>query len=115
MLQTNTLSPGKVTTITSKAKKCFDDSFVKDTLEIHPTMIPFLTSMEVNSRKNKLQPFIEPVNHNILTSAKVIKIVHTMMGNFCHGEGNKIIQLEDTGNDSCLLMGYHSKVSSDMF
>jgi hypothetical protein len=32
----------------------------------------------------KLQPFITPINHNTLTSAKAIQIVHTLMGNFCH-------------------------------
>jgi hypothetical protein len=62
---------------------------------MHPTMIPFLTAMEVmisflttmevNSRNNKLQTFIALVNHSTFTSAKVIQIVHTMMGNFCHG------------------------------
>jgi hypothetical protein len=30
----------------------------------------------------KPQPFIAPVNHNTLTSAKTINIVHTWMGNF---------------------------------
>ncbi len=32
----------------------------------------------------KLQPFIAPVNHNTLTSAKAIQIVHTLMRIFCH-------------------------------
>ncbi len=81
---------------------------------MHPTIIPFLTAMEVNSR-NKPQPFIAIVNHNTLTSAKVIQILHTVMGNFCHGYGDKISQLVEMGNDSCLLMGYHNKVSSDRF
>jgi hypothetical protein len=30
----------------------------------------------------KLQPFIAPINHNTLTSAKAMQIVHTLMGNF---------------------------------
>jgi hypothetical protein len=60
----------------------------------------------------KLQPFVAPVNHNTLTSAKAIQVVHTLMGNFCHGDSEKVSQLEDMGNDACLLMGYHNKVSS---
>jgi hypothetical protein len=58
----------------------------------------------------KLQPFIAPVNHNTLTSAKAIQIVHTLMGYFCHGDKEKISQMEDMGNNACLLMGYHDKV-----
>ena len=58
----------------------------------------------------KLQPFIAPVYHNTLTSAKAMQIVHTLMGNICHGDMDKISQMEDMGNLACLLMGYHDKV-----
>ncbi len=58
----------------------------------------------------KLQPFIAPVNHNILTSVKTMNIVHTLMGNFCHKDKDKFSQMEDMGNDACFLMGYHYKV-----
>ncbi len=58
----------------------------------------------------KLQPFIAPINHNTLTSVKTMKIVHTLMGNFCHGDKDKISQMEDMGNHACFLMGYHNKV-----
>jgi hypothetical protein len=58
----------------------------------------------------KLQPFIAPVNHNSLTSAKAIQTVHTLMGNFCHGDKGKISQMEEMGNNACVLMGYHDKV-----
>ena len=58
----------------------------------------------------KLQPFIAPVNHNTLTSAKTMNIVHTLMGKFCHGDKGKISQMEDMGNNACFLMGYHDKV-----
>jgi hypothetical protein len=30
----------------------------------------------------KLQLFITPANHNTLTSAKAMQIVHTLMGNY---------------------------------
>ena len=139
---------------------------------MHPTMIPFLTAMEVNdTRLNikpsiskedivenllretadpipfgpghwqgnnnmgnnvtprnpcsiimegdkediKLKPFIAPINHNTLTSAKAIQIVHTLLGNFCHGDKDKISQIEDMGNDACLLMGYHNNVGCARF
>ncbi len=35
------------------------------------------------------------------------------MGNFCHGDKDKISQMEDMGNNACLLMGYHNKVRYD--
>jgi hypothetical protein len=58
----------------------------------------------------KLQPSIAPINHNTLTSTKAMQIVHTLMGNFCHGDKDKISQMEDMGNDACFLMGYHNEV-----
>jgi hypothetical protein len=58
----------------------------------------------------KLQLFIAPINHNTLTSAKAINIVHILMGNFCNGNNEKISQREDMGNNACVLMGYHDKV-----
>ncbi len=79
------------------------------------TIIPFLTAMELSdthmkrainneemagelitegSKEDiKLQPFIAPINHNTLTSAKTMNIVHTLMGNFCHGDKDKISQI----------------------
>ena len=62
-----------------------------------------------------LQPYVAPVNHNTLTSAKTLQIVHTQMGNYCHGDQTKKSQLEDMGNDACLLMGYHDTVRALMY
>jgi hypothetical protein len=59
---------------------------------------------------SELQPFIAPTNHNTLTSEKAIQIVHSLMGNFCHRDKDKISQMEDVGNDACVLNGYHNKV-----
>ena len=56
------------------------------------------------------KPFIAPVNHNTLTSTKAMQIVHTLMGNFCHGDKDKISQMEDMDNDACFLMVYQDKV-----
>jgi hypothetical protein len=164
-LKTKTPTPAKVATTTTIAKKSYDESFTKDTFLIHPTIIPFVTAMEVNDTRSKktnmdkdivenllrttaepfprdrgewqgnnnmgnnvtprnphsiiteggkeyikLQPFTAPVNHNTLTSAKGIQIVHTSMGNFCNGDKVEISQMEDMGNDACLLTGYHNKV-----
>jgi hypothetical protein len=57
-----------------------------------------------------LQPFIAPVNHNTLNAPKTYQIVHTLMGNFCHGDKDKISQWEDMGNNATVLIGYHNKV-----
>ncbi len=32
------------------------------------------------------------------------------MGNFCHGDKDKISQMEDMENDAYFLMGYHDKI-----
>jgi hypothetical protein len=121
--QRKTPSPAKVTTVTSLAKKTYNDSFTKMTCQIHLTIIPFLTAMKVKEACNeamsnagaiRLQPLVALVNQNTLTSAKAIQIVHTLMGNFCHGDPEKVSQLEDMGNNVCLVMGYHNKVSSTM-
>jgi hypothetical protein len=57
-----------------------------------------------------LQPFIALVNHITLTAPKTYQIVHTLMGNFCHGDKDKISQMEDMSNDATVLIGYHDKV-----
>jgi hypothetical protein len=38
-------SPAKVTTVPSISKKNYDNSFTKNTFQIHQTIIPFLTVM----------------------------------------------------------------------
>jgi hypothetical protein len=58
----------------------------------------------------KLQPFIAPVNHNTLTSAKTMTIVHILVGNLCHRDKDKVSQMKDMGNNACFLLGYHDKV-----
>ncbi len=73
---------------------------------------PHSIIMEGGKKYIKIQPFIAHVNHNTLTSAKAILIVHTLVGNFCHRDKDKISQMEDMGNNACLLMGYHNKVCS---
>jgi hypothetical protein len=104
--QTKTPSPTKLATATSLAKKTYNESFTKVNCQIHPSVIPFLTPMNVKETYNEqlsnakiLQPYVAPVNHNTLTSAKTLQIVHT---------------LEDMGNNACLLTGYHDTVRALM-
>ncbi len=52
-----------------------------------------------------------PVNHNILNTEKAINIAHTILGNLCHGDKSKNSQMETMGMDSCMIIGYHDKVS----
>jgi hypothetical protein len=76
---------------------------------------PYSIITEGGKEYIELQPFIAPINHNTLTSAKAVQIVHSLMGNFCHRDKDKISQMEDVGNDACLLMGYHNKVHCARF
>ena len=91
--QIKTPSPTKLATVTSLAKKTYGESFTKVNCQIHPSVIPFLTPMNVKETYNEqlsnakiLQPYVAPVNHNAVTSAKTLQIVHTLMGNYCHGD-----------------------------
>ena len=112
----HTLSPMKLKTPSSITKTHFDENVDKIMVQIHPTIIPFLTAMQApkpipsNWNEIKLHPFVAPVNHNRLTPPKTYNIVHTLMGNFCHGDEGKASQLEDMGNDASMFIGYHDKV-----
>ena len=46
-----------------------------------------------------------PVNHNIIIKTLWIKIVHTLMGNFCQESDDKddMNALENMGNDACVI------------
>ena len=54
-----------------------------------------------------------PVNHNIINKTTWIKIVHTLMGNFCQESDDKddMNALENMGSDACDFVGYHKKES----
>jgi hypothetical protein len=73
--KTKTPSPSKLAMATSLAKKTYDESFTKVNCQIHPSVIPFLTPMNVKKTYDEqldnatiLQPYVAPVNHNTLTS-----------------------------------------------
>jgi hypothetical protein len=74
-------------------------------------MVPFLTAMELSHGKTTLKPYIAPVNHNEVNESKTLQIIHTSMGNFCHGDKNEESQPEDMGNDACIMFAYHAKGS----
>ncbi len=69
--------------------------------------------MAVKGTKTKgLRAYVAPVNHIFLSEDKAINIAHTMMGIFCHGNESKVLQMEQMGNDSCMVVEYHDKVSA---
>ena len=84
------------------------------TLEIKPVMLLFFTSLEVDEQKRTLKPYMAPVNHNILDETMWLKIVHTLMGNFCQDDDDVegTVAMEDMGNDACVLVGCHQHVSN---
>ena len=108
-------SPTKKQTTTQKTMTMLESNFEKVSLKINPTVIPFLTATTVNQGKKKktLRHYVAPVNHNVLNTKKAINIVHTILGNFCHGDESKNLQMETMGMDACMMIGYHDKVSKN--
>jgi hypothetical protein len=98
------LSPENLMMKTSEIKKEIDDTFQKVNVELHPSMVPFLTALELSHEKTTLKPYIAPVNHNEVNESKTLQIIHTFMGNFCHGDKNKESRPEDMGNDACISL-----------
>ena len=64
-------------------------------------MLPFFTAFEVNHEKHTLKPYMAPVNHNVIDETTWLKIVHTLMGNFCQDDDDVkgMVAMEDMGND----------------
>ena len=96
---------GKAATTT----KFLDQHFTKHNWLIHPSVIPFIAYMTVAKNKN-LHPNVKPVNHNVLNESKALKIAHTIMGKFCLDGDTKNAQLNEMGNDTCVLVGVNNKV-----
>jgi hypothetical protein len=96
--------------------KILDKNFSKDTWTVHPSIIPFLTNMMV-SYKNQLHPYVALVNHNSLNEAKALNIAHTMLGNFCHGDKDKDLYMENMGNNACVVVGFNNmaKIQQHLF
>jgi hypothetical protein len=89
--------------------KILDKNFTKDTWTVHPSIIPVLMNMMVNS-KNQLHPYVAPVNHNALNEPKALSNAHTMLGNFCHSDKDRESHMENMGNDACVVVGFNNMV-----
>jgi hypothetical protein len=76
-------------------------------------MLPFFTSFKVDVDKHTLKLYMTSVNHNVINEIAWLNIVHTLMGNFCHESDGKndTTPMEDMGNDACVIVSYHNKVS----
>jgi hypothetical protein len=74
-------------------------------------MVPFLTALELSHKKTTLEPYVAPVNHNKVNESNTLQIIHTLIGNFCHGDKNKESQPEDMGNDARIIFACHAKVN----
>ncbi len=72
-------------------------------------MLPFFTAFEVDDEKHTLKPYMAPANHNHLNKIMWLKIVHTLMGNFCQesDDRNDTAPMEDMGRDACVMIGCH--------
>ena len=106
-----THSPQKLMTKMLEIKKQINKMFQKVNIELHPLMVSFLTALEPSHEQTMLLPLIAPANHNKVNESKTLQIIHTLMGNFCHGDKNKESQPEDMGNDSSIMLANHAKVS----
>ncbi len=80
-------------------------AFQKVAWEIHPSIIPFLTPIEVCNKQTCLQVTIAPVNHNRLNQSKATQIAHTILGNAYKDKNDPTLANQDFGNDACILVG----------
>ena len=74
---------------------------------------PVLYILQLDIVKHTLKPYMASVNHNCINEITWLNIVHTLMGNFClKSDGkNDTTLIEIMGNDACVIVGYHNKVS----
>ncbi len=101
----------KMETVTLKTKKRIDDNFNKIQLEIHLSIVSFLTTFK-KDRNDRLSAYVAPVNHNVLNEATAYQIIHPLYGNYWRSNAGQTSQLEEMGNDACVFVGYHNKVSN---
>jgi hypothetical protein len=100
-------------TCTQKSQKLFQNNYERITLDIKPVMLPFFTPFVVDIEKHSLEPYMAPVNHNVLNEKTWVNIVHTFMGNFYQETDNQndTAPMEDVGHDDGVVVGYHKNVS----
>ncbi len=88
-----------------------DENFNKLQLEIHPSIVSFLTTFK-KDKNAQLSAYVAPVNNNVLNEAVAYQIIHTLYENYCHSHAEETSQLEEMGNDACVFVGYHNKVKN---
>ena len=101
-----------MSTPTSQAKtKQVEDLLQNDChlfeMEIHPTMVPFLTPMKSSAKG--LAAYIAPVNHNRINVGLVTTIASNMMNRYSQDDKKDIFQLQDMGTDAGIIVCYHEK------
>ena len=77
---------------------------------IHPSIIPFLTPINIRAKGSLFQITMAPVNHNKLDQSKTTQILHTILGNAYKDENDPSLANQDFGNDACILVGYNETV-----
>ena len=81
----------------------FDSAFDRMVWDIHPSIIPFFTPIDI--RGKELLISMAPVNHNQLDQSKATQIVHIILRNAFKSEKYPSLANQDFGNDACVLVG----------
>jgi hypothetical protein len=74
-------------------------------------MLPFLHRLKLTKNTTPSSPIWLPLITKFIYETSWIKIVHTLMGNFCQQRDDKdnMNALENMGNDAGVILGYHKK------
>jgi hypothetical protein len=91
-------------------KTLFDRSFDKIVWEINPSIIPFLTPINICEKGSKIQVSMAPINHNQLNQSKATQIAHTILGNAYKSEDDSSLANQDFGNNACVLVGCNNSM-----
>ncbi len=74
-------------------------------MQIHPTIVPFLTPMKSSAKG--LAAYIAPVNHNRINVGLVTRIASNMMTRYSQDNTKDVFQLQDMGTDAGITVCYH--------
>ncbi len=93
-----------------------DNNITTETWILNPTIVPFLTQMTVKANRDgcqELRPYYNAaVNHNVLNDMKVSKFLHTCMDKFYRNNEVTVVQLDNLGNNACILIGVDDMVNT---
>ena len=78
-------------------------------VQINPSIIPFITMMNVDDEKRFLHPYVAPVNHNELNNTKTKEIMYSIL-DYGNSDGKNVSQLNNLGNDAVILIGFQDNV-----